>query len=98
MPYEGKEDEIIVMNSYSDLNRMFLSFFLPQDAKRYEKKSLNLLMSLFNHKGQGSLFQCLKGLNYISSCSSSLLGEPRTSFRIFMFEIDLTESGIVNYE
>ena len=98
MPYQGKENEMIVMNSYTDLNRLFLCFFLENDEKRWAKKSLNLLMSLFNHKGQGGLYQCLKGLNYVSSCYSTISHEPRTAFRMFMLEIDLTESGMKNYK
>ena len=40
----------------------------------------------------------MKGLNLISSCQSILSSEPKTAFRLFTFEINLTDSGIKNYK
>ena len=40
----------------------------------------------------------MKGLNFISSCHSTLSAEPRTAFRLFTFELDLTDSGMKNYK
>ena len=56
LPYEGNTDEMIVMNSYTDLNKLTLCFCIKSDLTRFEKKSLELIDTLISHKGEGSLY------------------------------------------
>ena len=60
MPYAGKENEILVMNSYTDLNKLFMCFSFKNDFERFSKKSLDFINGLLGHQGAGSLFDCLK--------------------------------------
>ena len=92
---------MITMQSNADSNEMYLIFSLPNDParpERFEKKSLNLILSLTNHRGEGSLYQCLKGLNYITRISLELNGEIHTAFRFISISIGLTQHGIENYK
>ena len=89
---------MIVMNSFADLNQLVLIFTFKRDFKIDATKSINLLYSLFNHRGQGSLYQCLKSLNYISSIRFSLNNELKTAFNFINFNLVLTENGIKNYK
>ena len=65
MPYEGNTNEMPVMKSFTDSNKIYMVWAIPAEAERFKKKSLELIETLVNHKGEGSLYQCLKGLNYI---------------------------------
>ena len=56
MPYEGNAHEMMVLQSFADANTLFFVWCIPVDFKRFEKKSLELIESLFSHKGDGSLF------------------------------------------
>ena len=40
LPYSGNEHEMVVMNSYSDLNKLSMLFSIKSDLKRFEKQSL----------------------------------------------------------
>ena len=77
---------------------MTLVFCLQADESRLGKKSLNLLYSLINHKGPGSLYQCLKALNFLTSIQMELNTEVLTAFRFITIQLGLTEHGIVNYK
>ena len=67
LPYAGREHEMIAMDTFADYNSITLIFCMPNDSERFDKKSLNLIYSLINHKGDGSLYQCLHTLNYITN-------------------------------
>ena len=91
LPYAGEENEMITMETIADRNQMTLVFSLQADYERFEKKSLNLLYSLINHKGGGSLYQCLKSLNLITSIQIELNTEVMTAFRFITVGFKLTE-------
>ena len=97
LPYEGNEDEMIVMEANADFQQITLVFCLHNDFERFEKKSLNLIYSLINHKGEGSLYQCLRGLNYITNIELTLNNEIFTAFRFITIQAGLTEEGIINF-
>ena len=59
---------------------------------------MNLLSVLIAHKGPGSLYQCLKGLNYIHGISCDQNGCCVTAMRFITMEIDLTQNGMKNYK
>ena len=40
LPYEGNENEMIVMNSYADLNTLVLIFTFKRDFEEDAKKSI----------------------------------------------------------
>ena len=46
LPYAGKENEVVVMSSYSDMNKLFLCWAFENDEQRFAKKSLNYINSL----------------------------------------------------
>ena len=67
MPFEGGYHEIIYCDRVGDYNFISLFWNLPSDAFDFQnKQSLNQVLSLFTNKSEGSLFSCLKSLNYVS--------------------------------
>ena len=80
------------------MNQMNLIFCLKNDPQRFELKSLNIILSLTNHRGDGSLYQCLVGLNFITSISLELNGEVCTAFRFITVTLNLTPHGYNNYK
>ena len=85
------------MNTYTDLNKLIVAFCLPNDFARLSKKSLNLIIKLISHKGEGSLFQCLKSYNYVSDITLDSNSCCLTAFRLISVELELTETGMQNY-
>ena len=99
MPYAGVEGEMAVLNSIANMNILSMCWCLPSDFKRFEKKSLDLIHSLINHKGEGSLYQCLKGLNYIVSIDLELNSSAvDTPFKFITVQAKLSENGVTNYK
>ena len=91
---------MIVVDSVTDLNKLILSFTVQKDPSgRFEhsKKSINLIFQLIDHRGEGSLFQCLKALNYVVEIETDTSDCLQTAFRLFTIEIELTETGLQNY-
>ena len=86
------------MLTLADSDCMHLIFCMPNDFDRLDKKSFNLILSMVNHKGQGSLYQCLKSFKYITSINFSLNFELMTAFRLITISLGLTNSGILNYK
>ena len=67
LPYAGNEHEVIFSESYTDRNVLMMVWCLERsdnDRARFDKKSADLIMALLDNEGEGSLFQCLKALNY----------------------------------
>ena len=87
MPFAGNENEMLVMQSFSDSNILQLTWCLPIESKRFEKKSLQLIANLLKHQSDGSLYQCLKSSNLISDLNFNLNPEIIQSFRYLSLEI-----------
>ena len=98
LPFDGNENEMLVMNTVTDLNKMILTFSLPYDFERMSKKSYHFIFKLLGHKGEGSFYQCLKALNYVVNIEYDYNRSLCTAFRAFIIEIELTEQGIQNYQ
>ena len=64
-PWAGCEHEMIFGQSYQDTNMLDLYWTLNPDKQRFKKKSMELVEALLIHEGQGSLYQCLKQMNYV---------------------------------
>ena len=58
---------------------------------------MNLIYSLVNHKGSGSLQASLKTLNYTNKIELELNTEVTTAFRFVTIQISLTPNGIKNW-
>ena len=72
---------------------------LEADTARQEKwKSSSLILSLLDNEGEGSLFQCLKALNYVRDIETDSPEGIDTPFWMISIEFDLTETGIANYQ
>ena len=97
LPYSGLENELIVMDSNQDLNKICLFWMIENNWDKFSKKSLNLLDSMICHQGKGSIFNCLKQLNYASLIETDVNSDIKTAFRMYSIEIELTQSGIKNY-
>lgn len=89
---------MIVMNSFQDMNKLCLFWFIENDEVKFKKKGLDLLNSLICHEGQGSIFNCLKQLNYASCVETDSNTEIKTAFKMYSVEIELTQSGTKNYQ
>ena len=97
LPYSGQENEMVIMNSFQDLNKLCLFWMIENDWEKFSKKSLNLLDSMICHQGEGSLTNCLKSLNYAASLETDCNTDIKTAFRMYSIEIDLTQTGVNNY-
>ena len=60
MPFQGNQDEMILMNTIADSNILHMAFQFEFDYERHKKQSISHLTNLIGHEGPGSLFQCLK--------------------------------------
>ena len=98
MPYEGNEHEIIAFNATQDIHKVTIAFAIKNDFKLFYRRSMNLLSVLVAHKGPGSLYQCLKGQNYISRITCDQNGCCVTAMRFVTMEIAMTEVGLENYK
>ena len=99
MPFEGRYHEILYCDSVCDSNTISIFWDLPQNAFDYQnKQSLNLILSLFQNQSQGSLFNCLKTLNYASEMDSDDVISISTVFKCVNLQITLTEEGLQNYK
>ena len=98
LPFEGNENEMIIQPSLSDLNQLMLVFCIKKSKAKPELKSLNLIASLLGHEGDGSLSQCLKSQNFISSIAADLSEKILTPFRYFTLQIQLTDLGLQSFE
>ena len=65
LPYSGKENDLIVMDSNTDLNKLCLFWMVENDWEKFGKKGLNILDSMICHQGEGSIFSCLQKLNLV---------------------------------
>lgn len=97
-PFEGVENRIVFVDSFQDLNKLFLMFSLPSDLKSAPKRSTHLILQLFDHRGQGSLFACLKDLNWVLEIETDPSDCLKTAFNMLSIEFELTEAGLLNYK
>ena len=50
LPFEGNEHEMVVLNSYTDLNNIMISFCFERDVMRFQnKQSIDLIIGLLSH-------------------------------------------------
>ena len=99
MPFQGNENEMIVLDSIADLNKITFIFSIPKDPERFEKKqSIDLIFGLLEHQGEGSLFNCLNELSLITKIESDKNTCKSSCYKFFTIEIELTEKGMKNYQ
>ena len=75
-----------------------MTFTMNAHPTRFEKKSAYLIMALLDHEGEGSLYQCLKSLNYVQDICTDDNACIATPFKMWTLEFALTEVGIENYQ
>ena len=97
LPFEGNANEFVLQNSYQDIQKIMFSWAIRNDDKRFDKNSMTLIRTLLDHKGKGSLFSCLTDLNYAQSFDLDENFCCKTAFRLFSMEIELSESGLLNF-
>ena len=97
-PFEGVENRIVFVDSYQDMNKLFLMFSVPSDLKNAFKRSPHLVCQLFDHRGPGSLFACLKDLNWVLEIECDTSDCLKTAFNMLSIEFELTETGLLNYK
>ena len=78
---------------------MTILWNFPQNKFDFQnKQSLNLILSLFANKSEGSLLDCLKSLNYASDIETDDVTSIATAFKCISLEIYLTDTGLINYK
>lgn len=95
LPFEGNTHEMAVQNASQEVYKLSMIWTFPNDEERLSKRSLALLSELLKHKGEGSLFATLASCNFVTEFE---LEEPlmfKTAFRLFSFDIELTENGML---
>ena len=80
------------------MNKLFLMFSVPSDLKNAFKRSPHLVCQLFDHRGPGSLFACLKDLNWVLEIECDTSDCLKTAFNMLSIEFELTEAGLLNYK
>ena len=98
LPFQGNQDQLICMNTIQDCNILNMTFEVEYDYFRLYKQSLEHLTQLIGHEGPGSLFQCLKTLNFVSSLGTELSSSHITLFCQVVLTIELTEEGLSSYK
>ena len=98
MPYETNSHLMSCSDSYQDKNTMLMVWALPKNVKQEKNMSVQLVQTLFSNEGEGSLYQSLKSLNYVSSIDCDVYYGVQTAFRLVTFELELSESGLANYK
>lgn len=69
------------MNTIQDQNILNMAFHFDYIREKLAKQSLSHLSNLIGHEGPGSLFQCLKKLNLVSSLEAGMSTSFNTLFR-----------------
>ena len=99
MAYDGNLGEMLVMTSISDLNKLVLTFCLKSDSERSDQSQhLKLAKELVSHQGEGSIYDCLKSLNYLTDMEIDTNSCIVTPMRFITFEYGLTDLGLENYQ
>ena len=49
LPYSGIENDLIVMNSFQDMNKLCLFWMIENDWEKFGKKGLNIVDSMIIH-------------------------------------------------
>ena len=97
LPFEGRTHELIVSNALQEVSKLSLTWAFENDAERFQKKSLTLIGTLIDHKGKGSLYSLLADRNYVQAIERDEAFCMKTAFRLFMVDIELTETGLLCY-
>ena len=98
LPFEGLRNQITIMNSNAELNKILLSFDFHNDDARLAKNSLTMLEQLFRNKASGSLFSLLVDKNYVHQIEVDENALLKSCFRLFTIEIELTETGLLAWK
>lgn len=88
---------MILMNTIQDQNILNVAFQVEFDYSKLQKQSLGHLTNLIGHEGPGSLFQCLKKLNFASSLETAVSTSHITLFRQVSITLTLTEDGLAQH-
>lgn len=89
--------KFIHVKPVKDLNKLELTFVVPDMDEQWESKPNQVLSHLIGHEGSGSLLAHLKSLGWANELSAGghTVSKDNAFFNI---DIDLTDEGLKNYE
>ncbi|MAD90212.1 MAG: peptidase M16 [Pseudoalteromonas sp.] len=89
--------KLIHITPKKQMQKLIVSFAMPNIHKLYKSKSLSFLAHLIGYEGQGSLYSILKSQGWINALSAGG-GVNGSNFKDFNISFALTEQGIEYYE
>ena len=89
--------KLIHITPKKQMQKLIVSFAMPNIHKLYKSKSLSFLAHLIGYEGQGSLYSILKSQGWINALSAGGGGNG-SNFKDFNISFALTEQGIEYYE
>ena len=87
--------QMIYVEPIKDIRKLILSFPILGEDAHYQSKPLSYFAHLLGYEGQGSLMQCLRDKNWITSLSAGG-GNSGSNYREFSVSCSLTETGILH--
>ena len=89
--------KLIHITPKKQMQKLIVSFAMPNIPKLYKSKSLSFLAHLLGFEGEGSLYSILKAQGWINALSAGG-GISGSNFKDFNISFALTEQGIEYYE
>ncbi|TMN86584.1 peptidase M16 [Pseudoalteromonas phenolica] len=89
--------KLIHITPKKQMQKLIVSFAMPNIPKLYKSKSLSFLAHLLGFEGEGSLYSILKAQGWINALSAGG-GVNGSNFKDFNISFALTEQGIEFYE
>lgn len=96
LPFEGNENEMILVNHIMDNNSLVIVWQHPFNYERWQKQSAYHVDELVGTEGPGSLYQILKELNWIDSLSTMDSSSYKSAFKFQFLEVGLTDEGLLH--
>jgi secreted Zn-dependent insulinase-like peptidase len=89
--------KLIHITPKKQMQKLIVSFAMPNVHKLYKSKSLSFLAHLIGFEGEGSLYSILKAQGWINALSAGG-GVSGSNYKDFNVSFALTEQGIEFYE
>lgn len=89
----AQQQKLIAIEPIKDIQKLTLSFSVPQSKTDYRTKPLSYIAHLLGYEGKGSLLSYLKSEGLINHLSAGT-GISGSNFKEFNISVSLTEAGL----
>ena len=87
----------VLFRSVKDIRMMHVTFPIPDQIPHYRTKPAQFLSHFIGHEGQGSILSHLKNQGWANRLSAGAT-DGANGFEFFKISVDLTTSGLQNYD